>query len=1290
MGKIKTLVSLLTLLFALTAFAHNRPALEYVQNLGQWEDNALYRIGMGGGAIFLEQDCFTFHFVHEDDRASMHDYSQWSPELQAAFHMRGHAWKMHFEGALEAQVFGEKKAEHYYNYFHGNDKSKWASNVGIYEAVIYDDIYDGIDIRCYNRGSNFKYDFILDPGVDPSTIDLRFEGLDGLSVIDGNLVLQTAIGDFKEMAPYSYQLKNEKLVEVACEYSVVGDRVSFHFPEGYDAGYKLIIDPELIAATLSGTNGDDNYGHTATFDLTGIIYTGCISFGVGYPATTGSYDENYNGGGGWGTDIAVSKLTADGTDLIWASYLGGAEGDYPHSLVANQLGELFVYGSTTSADFPTTTGAYQEDLNDDADIVISHFSSDGSNLIGSTYLGGNMSDGRNMYATNYGDTYRGEIILDEAGRPLIASFTSSEDFPTSANAYQSDLSGGQDAVVLRMNALLTNLEACTLLGSSENDSAYGVRVTAFGDIYVGGMAGASNFPVTIGAYQTEFMGGGDDWSGEADGFVAILNSTLTTLEASTLLGTTMADQIFFLDLDNDENVFVYGQGGVDMPIVGDVYSVPNSRQFVTKFNPSLTEILLSTQVGTGGGDAGTTDFVPIAFMVDHCNNVYLSAHGASTWGGNDLPLTADALYDGSGGESFYLAVLSEDMAEFEFGTMYTGNHVDGGTSRFDKNGTVYQAVCSGGGFATTADAWATDQSTGWDVGVFKIEFDVSGVNSAITGSDVNGCAPFEVVFENFSVGDIFEWDFGDGSTSNEFEPSHVYLEPGNYTVSLIASDSLSCNLADTSYFDIQISVPTDFVPDFTWTSDCETLGISTNNLTDVEWLDYIWDMGDGTVLEGYNVDYNYDEPGTYAVSLLAVDNGCMDDEEITYEVTIFDQVVAVIENDDESGCAPFEVNFNNNSSGQIFTWEFGDGSAPVVGNSVVHTFDQPGEYIVILTAEGTGACSGTSTDEILVEVIQGPVITPNFLVNQVDDCELKTIQIEDLSEGPDLDYLWDMGDGTTYAVQNPNHIYDEPGTYTITLTINEPICNQDQIMTVDVQVIEALDMELPPDISICHYEEGVMLNGANLGPGATYEWSNGETSQSIFVTEPGAYTLEGTTNNCTGFDEIIVNQAPQINTDHTITACEGTQAYLQVPYDGSSEYNWCEGEAVQFIYADSPGDYCFQFVDEYGCLQEGNVHLVHIDHDADLYIPNTFTPNNDGVNDVFQPVGTEVRDYEFAVWNRWGNLVFETEEQGKVWDGSYNGGDHYVQDGTYTFRVAYNGTCSAEMIVKTGYITVIR
>lgn len=1288
MMKTNKLILLIALfLFAYSADAHKRLNLEYVQNSGQWHENVLYKVHYGGGAIFLEKGCFTYSFCHPEDRASVHDYSQWPKAQQDAFQIRSHSWKMHFDGALNPLLEGEKVQEHYYNYFLGNDKSKWTSHVGVYEAVKYSNLYDGIDVRTYNRGANFKYDFIVKTGANPSSIQLDFEGLDGVQIIDGKLVLETSIGQFKENEPFAYQIIDGIMVEVACEYQINNELVSFNLPNGYNTNYKLIIDPELIAATLSGTVGEDNYGHTATFDLTGDIYTGAISFGVGYPTTTGAFDEDFNGGGGWGTDIAVSHLTADGTDLIWASYIGGGEGDYPHSLVVSEFQELHVYGSTTADDYPTTTGAYDESHNGGADIVISKFSADGSELVGSTYIGGSEGDGRNAYSVNYGDTYRGEIILDQTGRPMIASFSSSSNFPTSANAYQNSLSGEQDAVICRLNPLLTNLEVSTYLGSSSNDSGYGLRTTSSGNICVAGTAGSADFPTTAGCYQSDFLGGGDEWTGEADGFISVLNSSGSSLLASTLYGTDQQDQIFFIDLDNDENIFVYGQGGTDIPIVGDVYNNANSKQFVSKFDQNLNTVLLSTQIGTGGGDGGTFDFVPIAFLVDHCNNIYVSSHGANSWDGN-LPLTPDALY-GNGEGSFYLAVLSEDMEDLEFGTMYTSGHVDGGTSRFDKTGTVYQAVCSGGGFATTADAWATDQSTGWDIGVFKINFDVSGVNSSIAGSDVTGCAPFEVTFSNFSVGDQFFWDFGDGTTSTEETPTHIYEDPGLYTVSLIASDSLSCNLADTTYMDIQISTPQDIFPDFTWVTDCETLGIDCTNNTGIEYYDYIWDMGDGTILNDYDASYNYEEPGTYEVSLQAIDNGCEADETISYEVTIYDEVVAEISNGDEAGCAPFEVEFSQSGSGVTFTWDFGDGSPTVNGNNVTHIYETPGSYTVTLSAEGSGDCEGESTTESSVEVTPAPPVTPQFVVEQIEECELLKIQIEDLSAGDDIEYWWDMGDGTNYASEEPNHIYDSPGVYTITLTLTEPICDQIFTYTQEVEVIEAIDLELPPSLTICYYSEGVTLQGAELGADATYLWSTGETTQDIFVTEPGVYELVGTTNNCSGMDAIEVNITPAIAASMDMYACEGTQTVLSVPYAGA-DYLWCEGETSQTLNANEPGDYCYQFIDDYGCIQEGVIHLTHLAHDADVYIPNAFTPNGDGINDVFVPVAANADFYEFSVWNRWGDIVFETTDPTGVWDGSHQGGEYYVQDGVYTYKVVYNSTCDAEKVEIVGNITVIR
>lgn len=1282
------LLTVVCLCIGLSTFAHKRPALEFVENLGQWHENVLYRVNYQGGSVFLENGALTYQFMHPDDRLALHDLSQASFEEQMAYMIRFHAWKMNLVGSLDATIQAEDEQSYYYNYLRGNNPLNWKSNANIFKAVRYNGIYNGIDLRVYNRGANLKYDFILAQGADPQQIVLDYSGLDAMQLDDGNLVLRTSIGEVLESAPYAFQVINGIMTEVECYYVLEDNQVRFEFPNGYNADYKLTIDPELIAATLSGSTGEDNYGHTATFDIEGNIYTGCIAFGTGYPTSDGAFQESY-AGGGWGTDIAISKLNPEGTELLWASYIGGTGGDYPHSLITNDFGEIFVYGSTNSEDFPVTSGAYDEDYNGgNSDIVIAHFSADGTELVGSTYIGGSGDDGRNAYSVNYGDTYRGEIILDPNNKPVIASFSSSDDFPTTFNVFQPDLAGAQDGVVCKLNDNLSNLETSTFLGSEQNDSAYGVRVASNGDIYVAGMAGADDFPVTAGAYQTDYLGGGEFWGGgEADGFVVILSATATTMIAGTYYGTEDEDQIFFIDLDTDENVYVYGQGGVDMPIIGDVYSNPNSPQFIAEFTADLSDIEVSTQIGggTGGGEWTTYDMVPIAFLVDHCNNVYISSHNAN----GDLPLTADALYSEIG-DQFYLAVLTEDLEDLEFGTRYTSNHVDGGTSRFDKNGTVYQAVCSGGGFATTADAWATDQIPWWDIGVFKIDFDVSGVNSAITGSDVTGCAPFEVQFSNFSVGDQFFWDFGDGTTSTEFEPSHIYLEPGSYEVSLIASDSLSCNVADTSYFPITISVPTDFEAEFDWEVNCEDMSITTTNLTGLDFLEYIWDMGDGTILEEYEVTYYYEEPGTYEVTMQAIDNGCDDDEVIVQEITIYDQVVAALDNDDQEGCAPFEADFSNNSAGVTFTWDFGDGSPLENGSDPTHIYNTPGEYEVTLIVTGNANCPGADTTYATVTVVPAPFINPLMDVQQIGQCELTTVSATNISEGDDIDILWDFGDGEQSTEDVVEHIYDVPGTYVITLTISEDICDQEMSITEEVEVIEALDLGLSPDASICYYDDGATLTADEFPWPTTYEWSTGETTQSIYVTEPGVYTVTATSNNCEGQDAITVSLVAEQYDQFEMWACEGTTTYVAVPGGGSYDYAWCTGEAAEGIFADQPGDYCYTFVDDFGCLQEGNIHLFHIDHEANLYIPNAFTPNNDGVNDVFQPVGTEVRDYEISVWNRWGDLVWQTNDQFEPWIGNYQGGDHFVQDGMYTYKVIYNGQCNAEKIVKVGYVVVLR
>lgn len=1443
MKYLRLLFAFAFLLMLHSAEAHGpRSSFEFIANQSQWSSQVEFRARMGGSSVYLEKHAFTWSLIHPEDLTLVHDAQQLSPEEQAQLMLRGHAYKVNFIGANEnTSLSGEEESAHYYNFFIGDDESKWASRVPAFSAVKYESLWDGIGMRVYNSNNHFKYDFLVAEGADAGQVRFEYDGIDAVSLVNGDLRFETNAGTIIEQAPFAYQMNGTSMQEVPCAYTLVNGEVGFEFPEGYDTSRMLTIDPIVIASTLSGSDGASNYGHCAAFDIAGNIYTGAIAFGAGYPTTTGAFQETFSAGGGFGVDIAVSKLNPDGTDLIYASFLGGSSGDYPHSLIINDQGELYVYGSTDSQDYPTSANAYDDTPNGGIDIVVTCLNTDGTALVGSTYAGGAGTDGRNQFSTNYGDQYRGEIFLTQDGLPVIASNTASDDFPTTINAYQTTFGGGgQDAAGLRFNASLSNLLWSSYFGGAGDDVGLGIRMAENGDIVMSG-TGGTGLPTTAGSYQPEL-------AGDRDGFIVRFNPAGSAVNACTYFGTTELDQCFFIDLDNDEDVWVYGQSTGDMPIVGDVFNQPDGSLFVSKFNTGLTSLEVSSRIGEESLFGGTAA-VPVAFLVDRCDNIYISGYSAQ----DGLPLTDDAVYDDGG---FYLAAFGVDISTLEFGTYYPSNHVDGGTSRFDKNGIVYQGVCSGGDFPTNADAWGPVQNTGWDIGVFKMDFEVSGVNASLTASAeaLNGCAPHTVDFQNYSVGNIFEWDFGDGSPiSDEFEPSHEYTDPGVYEVRLISSDELSCNLADTAYIEIQVSVPTDFQAAFTSTLNCEDLSVSTQNETGVDWLDYTWDMGDGTIIEGFEANHAYAEEGDYTITLSAVDNGCDGDDEATevvsivgavqadfsaselegcgeldvdfsnlsngltyewnfgdgsdlvfdeetshtfvgpntfevqliafhpescnlsdtttlevnvgaiqaiesdfsifqsdcellevsgeenaigqnlsyswnmgdgttydtpnvvhnydatgmYNVTlqVFDElcdlesssnldvnvqneVTAQIGNDQLSACNPFSIDFMNQSAGNVFTWDFGDGSELYQGQFASHEYPDAGNYTVTLTVEGEGACEGVDVTTIDVEVIQTPTIESIFDVEQMGACESLEIATENLSIGENLNYQWIIENDVFYN-ENTTYTFNGAGSYNVELTVSEDLCNTSNTSSQTLEVIPGIDFNFPPDEPLCYYEDGIQLS-SGVDPNADVVWSTGETTHEIFVTEPGDYLITATVNNCTDVDGITVFPVEKVDADKEIATCEGTQARLEVPYAESSDVAWCEGEGVEFIYVDSPGEYCFTFRDEFACLQDGSIEVVHIDRDARIFIPNSFTPNNDGINDVFKPEGEGFSEFKLTVWNRWGELVFVSQQANEYWNGNHQGGDYFVQDGLYSFRMEYQSTCDSETKIKTGFVNVLR
>ena len=1084
-----SILLLLTIITSYCSIHIQAKDLDYIKNLGQWNSKVNYKADIRGGHVYLENQHLTYTFF---DAHSLHEIHELEHKNYGSFTAKdyeidAYAFKVEFLNSNPKPTIVEGNTrEGYYNYFLGNNTNTWASKVPLFDQIKYESIYEGINLIMYSEESNLKYDFHVAINSDPRQIKLKYHDLDNVHLAEGALHIELGFNTIIEQKPYAYQLINGEIKEVVCEYNLSSlNELSFVFPNSYDKTHALVIDPVLIAATLSGSNVT-NYGHSATYDTEGNIYTGARNFGSGYPTTTGAYQLNYGGGG---TDIAISKLNPDGSILIWATYIGGNNSEYPHSMFV-QDSELYVLGSSSSSDYPTSSNAF-DNSNSSTDIVISHLSDDGANLIGSTFVGGSGIDGTNNIYTNYADTYRGEIIVDSLGNAYVASFSQSTNFPTTENAYQTTLGGSQDGVVFKMNPDLSSLIWSTYIGGGSDDSAYGLRQSQNGDIYVTGSAGDDSFPTTPTALSPNFIGGSND------GFVAQFSPDGSTLLNSTFYGTNAKDQSFFLDIDFDGDIYIYGQNEGALTVSPTCYGDANSAQFVSKLSPDLQNLLWQTTIGSGsigGGGWSVFDFVPIAFMVDMCKRIYISGHGASS--GSELYVSPSPIFATGG---FYEMVLEENATAINYATFYTGDHVDGGTSRFDPNGIIYQAVCSGGGFSTTANAYSSTQSSGWDIGVFKIELSSAPLSATASANPSTiGCAPFPITFNNTSSPGTYTWDFDDGSGSTATNPSHLFTNPGNYNVELIVVDPESCSFSDTLILPIEVipspnlSLGDDLIicqgdtvsllaisnaAEFLWQDNSTNQYYETStpgtyiveaSIEDCSITDTIEVIQDPFILDlGPNLVLCSDSPittldagssailyqwstgeqtptinvssGVYSV-VVTSDINCEYQDEIEVDVQEFSLEIS---SSSQEECVPANIEFNDLSivtNGEIISWDWDFQVTTSINSNPSTYYTSPGFYDINLITSTIEGCEDTLTLIDYIQINPNPEAEFNYGIEFQNSCDIG-IQFNNLSQGA-TNFQWDFNNGQTSNLANPNEVFEYNQQFEVILEVfNEFSCS---------------------------------------------------------------------------------------------------------------------------------------------------------------------------------------------------------------------------------------------------------
>ncbi len=899
----KILVFSLLFPLLITAFAgtHAKTGdLQYIQNNGQWQQQIEFAADVYGGRLFLEKNSFTWSF---SNTAELGDFKhRGNLEELSNFIMKYHAFKTNFIGAnTNVELSGEDRFSNYYNYFLGNDQSAWHSGVSAFDAVRYRQLYPGIDMLVHSQSNSMKYDLIVAPHAAQSQIKIRYNGLDNIRIIDGNLELVTSIATIVELKPVAYQWINASKINVSCEFRLDDNELSFYFPEGYDENYELVIDPAtLIFASYSGATSD-NWGYSATYDNAGNLYGAGIAFANGYPTTVGSYQTSFAGGVGlYVADITISKFTADGTSLIYSTYLGGTNEDLPYSLIVDAENNLIVYGATGSDNFPVTGASYDDSFNggtavlvdyvlsftSGSDGFVSKFNADGTDLIGSSFIGGTSNDALNdatATAYNYGDHARGEVNVDILGNIYIASCTKSSNLPVSPDVFQTTFGGNQDGFIAKFNPDLSDLVWCSYIGGSAADGAYSIKKMNGEKFIVCGGTASNNFPTTPGALNEDYLGG------TADGFATVIESNASAILHSSYIGTNSYDQTFLTEIDDFNSIFVTGQTRGAYPVVGDVYNNPGSSQYITKLDSTLSVIQFSTVFGSG---TTSVNISPTAFLVDNCQHIYVAGWGGAvntsfnfeTGNVHDMPVSDDAFQPTTDGSDFYLIVLEKDADSLIYATYFGGpvsdEHVDGGTSRFDKQGVVYEAVCAGCGgsddFPTSEGVVSnTNNAPNCNLGVFKFQLAPPITTAVIDAEPLNGCIPLTVDFENNSINAAgIEWNFGTGETSTDDAPTYTYDTPGAYDVTLVAVVADVCGVNDTDHITIEAyGFPT---ADFDFLPDPGSIFVATD-FTDMstDAATWEWDFGDGGSSTEQNPVHQYLVAGSYEVCLtVETEHGC--------------------------------------------------------------------------------------------------------------------------------------------------------------------------------------------------------------------------------------------------------------------------------------------------------------------------------------------------------------------------------------------------------------------------------
>ncbi|MFN3529093.1 MAG: PKD domain-containing protein [Bacteroidia bacterium] len=999
---------------------------------------------------------------------------------------------------------------------------------------------------------------------------------------------------------------------------------SWQFKTGkYNKNQKLVLDPALIASTYTGSQGD-NWGFTATYGMDGSIYLGGVAFNPGYPTTLGAFQSAFQGQ----IDMSISKFTPDGTGLVYSTYLGGSQDDYAMSLVADSLGSLYILGKTQSANFPVSPAAYDNTLNGGMDLAIIRLHPNGGSLQGATYLGGSGDE-----AENKGNNQRWNLQAlefnygdDSRGEILLDGAGNVLVVCNTASADFPVVNAVQPVFGGVQDGILVKLNPVlsTLLYSTYLGGA------GMDAAYGVKSAGGDTVYVTGSSFSTTLLNGVTSGynrvhNGGCDGFILRMRTSAGPILSGTYIGTAGYEQSYLLDTDLSGRVYVTGITTGNMPVLpAGVYHVPGGKHFVQRYNAALQTLELSTTLGVSGLNGPSIS--PTAMLVDICSKIYVSGWGGATNTGRN-PFTSPMAQLPVTPDAFYGVSDGSDMYVMVL--------------EEDAQSLLY-ATFFGGSMSNEH----VDGGT--------CRFSKEGVIYHAVCAGCGGNSDFPTTPGAWSA--VNNGNSGGRCNAAVFKIDLEYVNPvARFTTQYL--DTTVC-----------LNTPVLFQP--------------TGTLQGI----YSWDFGvpgAGSSLRAPT--YTYTAVGSYQVRLIV--STCVGADTLLQTVVV-EPLPDVQIQQIGPACLGDSVQLAA-SGGQNYLWQ-PDSTLSNDSSATARVLALSSRWYIVTVRDSRGC---EATDSIFLEVISPQRV---FAGQNADWCYGDTQTVVPAASSLFTAINW-LPDAEISDPTQPSQQFAQlPARWVYVQLTDSFGCSYLDSIWLNPRVTVVANGG--PDRFVCN-DDSVTLTASG---GTRYRWSTGDTTASIrvFTNSSRVVWVEAFLGNCKSLPDTVEIfyqpvEAAFLFSPDTGYAPQEIQFINTSVGMGITQFLWRFGDGngsslqnPRHIYR-KPGAYPVELKvlnPITGCSDSVRYEFLFIDS-VFILMPNAFTPNGDGVNDLFVGILRNFEQIEFTIFDRWGNAIFIARREDFAWDGRSK--DEMMPPGLYPYVLTAIGKNGIEYY-HSGQIHLIR